>query len=165
MNLRNLLPVLLLVSPFAYGVPASSEVIDPKVFKMRFEKADINKDGKLTRQEAFAEFPRMPEFFDEIDANADGAITLAEVRRTMEKRVNAAMEANKAGKRYVLPQQSTSNMAPAVEAQGYFSSRQAAQRHYRLDYYKSIAGQRPVETLPSEPRETTHAPAQLQKKF
>lgn len=165
MNLRNLLPALLLVSPFAYGAPASSEVIDPGVFKMRFEKADIDKDGKLTRQEAFAEFPRMPEFFDEIDANADGAITLAEVRRAMEKRVNVAMEANKAGKRYVVPQPSASGIVPSVNAQGYFPSRQAAQRHYRLEYYESIAGQRPMETLPGEPRETTHAPAQLQKKF
>ena len=39
--------------------------MDPVVFEQRFHKADKDKNGKLSRAEAYAEFPRMPEFFDE----------------------------------------------------------------------------------------------------
>lgn len=165
MTLSKLLPVFLLVSPLAFGAPASDSPIDPVVFKKRFEKADLNKDGKLTREEAFAEFPRMPEFFDEIDVNGDGAITLKEVRRAMEKRVSSAMEAGKAGKRYTIPQQAGSSAVEPSSNPRYFPSRQAAQRHYRFEYYESIAKQHPVDTLPSPSLDTIEAPTQINKSF
>jgi hypothetical protein len=43
-----------------------------------FAAADGNADGKLSRSEAEA-MPIMSDFFDEIDANADGYITTAEI--------------------------------------------------------------------------------------
>ena len=73
---------------------------DPVSFERRFNKADKTKTGRLSRAEATAEFPRMPEFFDEIDANKDGYITLPEVRKAMNKRVDAAMNASDPAKRY-----------------------------------------------------------------
>jgi hypothetical protein len=70
-----------------------SEPFDPVKFEQRFHKAVANKDGQLSRKEAYAEFPRMPEFFDEIDGNRDDAITLPEVKLALERRVDAAFKA------------------------------------------------------------------------
>ena len=59
----------------AEAVPSNFNQIE---FEKRFHAADKNKDGKLSRTEAYEEFPRMPEFFDEIDTNKDSSITLIE---------------------------------------------------------------------------------------
>jgi hypothetical protein len=72
-----------------------SEPFDPVKFEQRFHKADANKDGQLSRKEAYAEFPRMPEFFDEIDSSRDNAITLLEVKDTLQRRVDAAFKATR----------------------------------------------------------------------
>lgn len=48
----------------------------------RFAKADTNGDGALTRDEAKA-MPRVASHFDEIDADHDGKVTLAEIGRYM----------------------------------------------------------------------------------
>lgn len=165
MNLRIFLAPFLLAFTLVTSVSASESVFDPAAFQKRFEKADSNKDGKLTREEAFAEFPRMPDYFDEIDSNGDGEITLKEVRRAMESRVNAAMEASKAGKRYALPQQAGNSAVVSSSNPRYFPSRQAAQRYYRFEYYDSIAKRHPVDVLPSEPLETMQAPPQINKPF
>ena len=45
----------------------------------RFEVADANKDGKLTREEAQAKMPRIYQNFDAIDTSHSGAITLADI--------------------------------------------------------------------------------------
>lgn len=45
----------------------------------RFEAADANKDGKLTREEAQAKMPRIYQNFDAIDTNHSGAITLVDI--------------------------------------------------------------------------------------
>jgi Ca2+-binding EF-hand superfamily protein len=45
-----------------------------------FAAADGNADGKLSRSEAEA-MPIMSDFFDEIDANADGYITMDEIHQ------------------------------------------------------------------------------------
>ncbi|HSG21812.1 MAG TPA: hypothetical protein VLA64_02515, partial [Azonexus sp.] len=71
--MRHILFSLLLMPLLA--VAASSAEFDPVKFEKRFRAADKNMDGKLSRAEARPEFPRMPEFFDEIDANQDGLIT------------------------------------------------------------------------------------------
>ena len=79
----------------AVAAESTSGQIDPAAFEQRFKAADKDKDGKLTRKEAYEAFPRMPEFFGEIDRNRDDSITLEEVRRAMEKRVDAAIDAGK----------------------------------------------------------------------
>jgi len=45
----------------------------------RFEAADANRDGKLTREEAQAKMPRIYKSFDAIDAGHTGAISLADI--------------------------------------------------------------------------------------
>lgn len=90
---------LLLLSTAAWAQTAA-ERFDPVQFEKRFHQADRGKKGKLSRQEAYAEFPRMPEFFDEIDSNKDNFITLDEVHRAVERRVNAAMDASQGASRY-----------------------------------------------------------------
>ncbi|WP_411881848.1 EF-hand domain-containing protein [Polaromonas sp. YR568] len=45
----------------------------------RFEAADTNRDGKLTREEAQAKMPRIYKSFDAIDAGHTGAISLADI--------------------------------------------------------------------------------------
>jgi len=89
-------PLLMLLAIALPAVAAENTVqIDPAAFAQRFKAADKDKDGKLTRKEAYEAFPRMPEFFAEIDRNRDDSITLEEVRRAMEKRVDAAIDAGK----------------------------------------------------------------------
>jgi Ca2+-binding EF-hand superfamily protein len=45
----------------------------------RFDAADTNKDGKLTREEAQAKMPKVYKNFDAIDASHAGAISLADI--------------------------------------------------------------------------------------
>ena len=45
----------------------------------RFEKADVNHDGKLTREEAKAGMPRVYKNFDRIDVDKKGFVTLQEI--------------------------------------------------------------------------------------
>jgi hypothetical protein len=92
--MRTALACLVLASTSVLAAPAS-EQFDPAQFEQRFHKADANTDGQLSRKEAYAEFPRMPEFFDEIDSNRDNAITLPEVKLAMERRVDAAVRATR----------------------------------------------------------------------
>ena len=74
--MRHIPFALLLVSAIASAAPPPAE-FDQAKFEKRFRAADKNQNGKLSRDEAYAAFPRAPEFFDEIDANRDGSITLA----------------------------------------------------------------------------------------
>lgn len=45
----------------------------------RFDAADTNKDGKLTREEAQAKMPRVYKNFDAIDAGHTGTISLSDI--------------------------------------------------------------------------------------
>jgi Ca2+-binding EF-hand superfamily protein len=45
----------------------------------RFDAADTNKDGKLSREEAQAKMPKVYKNFDAIDAGHTGAISLADI--------------------------------------------------------------------------------------
>jgi len=92
--MRTSLACLLLASTSVLAAPPS-EQFDPVKFEQRFHKADANKDGQLLRKEAYAEFPRMPEFFDEIDSNRDNAITLLEVKDALQRRGDAAFKATR----------------------------------------------------------------------
>jgi hypothetical protein len=51
-------------------------------FEARFNKADTNGDGKLSKSEAAA-MPRVAKNFDAIDANHDGFVTKAEIGQAM----------------------------------------------------------------------------------
>ena len=45
----------------------------------RFDAADTNKDGKLTREEAQAKMPKVYKNFDAIDTRHSGSISLADI--------------------------------------------------------------------------------------
>jgi Ca2+-binding EF-hand superfamily protein len=50
-----------------------------------WKKVDTNGDGKISREEAQANAPRLAEHFDQIDADHDGTITKEELRAAREK--------------------------------------------------------------------------------
>jgi hypothetical protein len=57
-----------------------------QLIRQRFEKADTNGDGKLSKAEAKAGMPMVYRNFDAIDTNQDGFITPEELRAAMQKR-------------------------------------------------------------------------------
>lgn len=74
-------------------------------FEQRFRAADKDGDGRLSREEAYAAFPKAPEFFKEIDANNDNHVTLPEFNQAMARRAEAALNAGKPGAKYVKQEQ------------------------------------------------------------
>ena len=159
--MRYLAYALMLVSTFVWAKATTNEY-DPVKFEKRFHHADKDKNGKLSREEAYAEFPRMPEFFDELDANKDGFITLKEVHDAMERRVNAAINASKSANRYGSIN-AGKEAAPAVgksTAQDpVFTSEEEARRYHRMQFYEAIENDKakaiergePVPESPSSP--------------
>jgi len=143
------------------------EQYDPVKFEKRFHKADVNKDGRLTRKEAYAEFPRMPEFFDEIDSNKDKFITLQEVQQAAERRVNAAMAATQGAKRYGgIDAGAATAQAPAAEEQKQaFSSQAEARRYHRYEYYESISAEQAKSSAMGEPQPMSPSSPLFEKKF
>jgi hypothetical protein len=131
--MRTAIACLFLASTSVLAAPPT-EQFDPVQFEKRFHKADGNKDNQLSRKEAYAEFPRMPEFFDEIDSNRDDAITLLEVKQTLERRVDAAF---KATAHYGSPASGAGETTPAQEPMplGELETRRA----YRVQYYESLS--------------------------
>ena len=67
------------------------------LYERRFRAADKDGDGRLSRTEAYAEFPRAPKFFDEIDADRDRHVTLVEFNRAMERRAATALGSGSLG--------------------------------------------------------------------
>eukprot|EP01034_Spumella_vulgaris_P010872 gene10872-13806_t len=112
---------LALLSTVALAEP-TKDALSQARFEERFHAADKNKDGKLSRAEANAEFPRAPEFFDQIDSNKDNAVTLAEVKRAVDRYVKATLASSKPGSKYVQPQdlkgEPTPAASPATPARG-----------------------------------------------
>jgi len=159
--MRLFVCALMLVSGFAMAAEPMQR-FDQAQFEQRFHKADKGNKGKLSRAEAYAEFPRMPEFFDEIDNNKDNFITLDEVRRARERRVNAAIEASNPARRYGNVELGRTDAAGApatVEQPQQFSSKAEERRYYRGEYYESLADSKakarergePVSDSPSTP--------------
>lgn len=86
MTSSSTLRALQVISLLALGAAAHAQA--PKADRMekartelqkRFEAADTNKDGKLTREEAQAKMPKVYKNFDAIDAGHAGAISLADI--------------------------------------------------------------------------------------
>lgn len=79
--------------------------VDPQKFELRFRAADMNGDGRLSREEARAAFPNAMKFFAEIDVDNDNYITLVEIQEARARRIEAAVNASSMGAaaRYVKP--------------------------------------------------------------
>ena len=138
--MRYLALVLMLASPLVWAY-ASTDKFDYAQFEKRFNSADKGKKGKLSREEAYAEFPRMPEFFDEIDTNRDGFITLKEVQKAMERRVDAAITASKQAHRYgkvEAGKEITTGTAENARQEPVFANEAEERRYRRYQFYESI---------------------------
>jgi hypothetical protein len=154
--------VVLLLAPLAAIADSAVSHYDPAQFEKRFHQADKDNKGKLTRAEAYAEFPRAPEFFDEIDANKDGFITLVEVQQAVERRVNAAIDATDPAKRYGSVDSGMAGTLRAPDSatqKPSFSSKEEERRYYRQQQYEALAADKasarnrgePVPKSPSSP--------------
>jgi len=164
----NLVFASMLVSPLVWAA-ATPDGFDAVKFEKRFHKADKDSKGKLSREEAYAEFPRMPEFFDEIDTNKDGFITLKEVNNTMERRVNAAINATKSSNRYgsVDAGKQAAPIAGAGAGQDPLFSSEAEERRFRrMEFYESIEESKSKaidrgESVPPSPFDVPSSPILL----
>lgn len=54
-------------------------------FNKRFSDADVNGDGKLTREEAQAGMPGVAAHFDAMDVDKKGYVTKQDIARSMKK--------------------------------------------------------------------------------
>ena len=158
--MRYLAFALMLVSTFVWA-KATTDKYDPVKFEKRFHHADKDRNGKLSREEAYAEFPRMPEFFDEIDTNKDGFITLKEVNNAIERRVNAAINTSKSANRYGINagKEAAPGVGKSTGQDPVFTSEAEARRYHRMQFYESIEEDKakaiergePVPETPSSP--------------
>jgi hypothetical protein len=151
--MRYLAFALMLASPIVWAA-ATADKFDYAQFEKRFNSADKDKKGKLTREEAYAEFPRMPEFFDEIDTNRDGFITLKEVQKAMERRVNAAINASKQANRYgkvEVGKEITTGTAENTRQDPVFASEAEERRYRRYQFYESIESDKLKASQSGEP--------------
>lgn len=82
----------LLATAAARAAPA-----DPAaMFAQRLAQADANRDDAIDRVEAKASMPRLAVHFDELDANRDGRLTMAEFEQALQARW-LAVDANRDG--------------------------------------------------------------------
>jgi hypothetical protein len=166
--MRYLAFALMLVSPLVWAA-AIPDRYDPVQFEKRFHKADKDNKGKLSRAEAYAEFPRMPEFFDEIDTNKDGFITLKEVNKAMERRVNAAINAGKSSHRYGsvdAGKQAAPIVGESTKQEPHFTSEAEERRYRRMQFYESVEDSKSKtidrgEAVPPSPFDVPSSPLLL----
>jgi len=164
MNLSHLITALALVVPLAAAAQGTQKSQD---FNKRFQAADVDKDGKLTRAEAYAAFPLMPQYFDEIDVNRDGSITMVEVDAAMHKRVDAALAASKTTSgRYALPPDAAGLSGPATAGVSpVLVDHDEARVFHGRQYYDSLAGELVQDQMRGEPVPRNPAPDQFRTSF
>jgi hypothetical protein len=163
------LALLSTVATAAMAAPAP-ETFNEATFEKRFKAADKGNTGRLSKAQAYAAFPRMPEFFTEIDENKDNFITLAEVTNAMERRVNAAISESRIGSEYSgaaeMKNGGEYTSSDAANPRQQFSSPAEARRYHRYQYYESLAGSQenamnrgaiaptaPIQLVPTAPKQ------------
>jgi len=155
---------LMLVSTVALAEPAVQQY-DPARFEQRFKMADVDGNDRLSRQEAYAAFPRMPEFFDEIDSNKDSAITLTEVEQALERRVNAAIGSTNRYDAFASGKGETGNIDAATVQGQAFTSEMETKRLYRQQYYESISGEKALSSELGEPGSKSPSSPLIDKRY
>jgi hypothetical protein len=105
-NIMRFLLFCLACLPAVSLAQTTADKANQEKFEQRFRAADKNGDGRLSRGEAYAEFPNAPTFFNEIDADNDHHITLIEFNQAMARRVEATLAASSrgGGAKYVKPE-------------------------------------------------------------
>ena len=88
--IRNLVIVAALGGIYSAGIAVAAETSTPPTaeqraerearMKARWDKLDINHDGKLSREEVQQGRPKLAEHFGKVDANGDGQLTPLEMR-------------------------------------------------------------------------------------
>lgn len=123
-----------------------------EIFERRFRAADKDGDGRLSRTEAHAEFPRAPTFFDEIDGNRDNHITLIEFNQTMDRRAASALEAGSRGAaaKYIKPEYLKGSPSAGGETGARDLASSIAQRRSN-DFTEFLGGEQDHEPYPDLP--------------
>jgi Ca2+-binding EF-hand superfamily protein len=80
MNKTILSSMLVLTSGFLVCNVYADDVSRNQEIAERFAKCDVNKNGKLTREEAKDCMPRIYNNFDYIDSGNKGYVTVAEIQ-------------------------------------------------------------------------------------
>lgn len=123
-----------------------------EIFERRFRAADKDGDGRLSRAEANAEFPRAPQFFNEIDANRDHHVTLIEFNQAMDRRTATALEAASRGgaAKYLKPEYLKGSPPAGDEAGARDLASSIAQRRSN-DFTEFLGGDQDHEPYPDLP--------------
>lgn len=123
-----------------------------EIFERRFRAADKDGDGRLSRAEANAEFPRAPQFFNEIDANRDNHVTLIEFNQAMDRRAVATLEAASRGgaAKYLKPEYIKDSPPAGGEAGARDLASSIAQKRGN-DFTEFLGGDQDHEAYPDLP--------------
>jgi hypothetical protein len=150
--MRYLLVCLACLPAWSLAQPALPDDFSQEIFERRFRAADKDGDGRLSRAEAYAEFPRAPKFFDEIDANKDKHVTLIEFNQAMERRAAAALEAasRSGAAKYVKPEYLRVAPPAAGETGARDLASSIAQRRGN-DFTEFLGGEQDFEAYPDLP--------------
>lgn len=150
--MRYLLVCLACLPAWSLAQQALPENFSLEIFERRFRAADKNGDGRLSRAEANAEFPRAPQFFNEIDANGDDHVTLIEFNQAMDRRTATAMEAASRGgaAKYVKPEYLKGSPPATGETGARDLASSIAQRRSN-DFTEFLGGEQDHEPYPEEP--------------
>lgn len=149
---RSVLFCLACIPALSLAQQALPENFSQEIFERRFRAADKDGDGRLSRTEAYAEFPRAPKFFDEIDASRDNHVTLIEFNQAMERRATAALDAASRGSaaRYVKPEYLRGAPPAAGESGARDLASSIAQRRSH-DFTEFLGGEQDHEPYPDLP--------------
>ncbi len=151
--MRYLLVCLACLPAWSLAQQSLPENFSQEIFERRFRAADKDGDGRLSRTEAVAEFPRAPQFFNEIDANSDAYVTMIEFNQAMARRAAAALEAasRSGAAKYVKPEYLKAAPPPgAGEAGARDLATSIAQRRSH-DFTEFLGGEQDYEAYPDLP--------------
>ena len=151
--MRFLLLCLTCLPAWSLAQQALPENFSQDIFERRFRAADKDGDGRLSRDEAYAEFPRAPRFFDEIDANRDTYVTAIEFNQAMERRAAAALEAASRGAaaKYVKPEYLRGGTPPVAEETGARDLASSIAQRRSHDFTEFLGGDQDYEAYPDLP--------------
>lgn len=123
------------------------------IFERRFRAADKDGDGRLSRAEAYAEFPRAPQFFNEIDGNRDGHVTQIEFNQALDRRAAAALDAasRSAAAKYVKPEYLKDEQPAAAGASGARDLASSIAQRRSRDFNEFLGGDQDHEAYPDLP--------------